>query len=67
MTFKGDIRASDADKEKETTDDTAVYDSFNALDCQQCDYQAILKHHLKQHIQNIHEGLKYDCPNCDSV
>ena len=64
VTFREDISVSDTDKEKDTTSLTAVY-SFKGSNCQECDYIGSWPSHMKQHMQNVHGGLKYDCANCD--
>ena len=33
--------------------------------CDQCDYQAYYKHHLKEHVEYKHEGVIYQCDFCD--
>ena len=33
--------------------------------CNQCNYISTQKHHLKQHLEAKHEGIKYPCPQCD--
>ena len=40
-------------------------DQTGLFHCHHCDYQATDKHHLIQHIQSLHEGIKYPCPHCD--
>jgi len=39
--------------------------SSKAIKCKQCDYQTSNGAHLRQHQQNVHEGMKYSCTNCD--
>ena len=34
------------------------------LNCQQCDYKASCQSHMRKHVKNVHEGLKYDCTSC---
>ena len=43
----------------------AFNDSTNSFNCQKCDYKTLYSGHLKQHTQNVHEQLKYDCTSCD--
>merc|ERR1712189_23215 len=33
--------------------------------CQDCDYSATQKGHIKIHVQSKHEGIKYPCHQCD--
>ena len=33
--------------------------------CQFCDYRPANRRHLKQHVRNVHQGLKYVCMHCD--
>ena len=35
------------------------------LNCQQCDYKVLCQSHMRKHVKNVHEGLKYDCTSCD--
>ena len=35
--------------------------------CSQCGNQFTHKHGLRQHIQSIHEGVKYSCKQCDQL
>ena len=56
---------NDSDSKNEPNRIIALNDSINALNCQQCDYKASNKSHMRQHVQNVHKGLKYDCTNCD--
>ena len=37
----------------------------NEGQCQFCDYRPAYKSHLKQHVKNVHQGLKYECSHCD--
>ena len=39
--------------------------SSKAIKCKQCDYQTSNGAHLRQHQQNVHEGMKYSCTSCD--
>ena len=34
------------------------------LSCDQCEYQANMRHHLKIHTMAKHEGVKYECKEC---
>ena len=43
----------------------ALKDSSRASKCNQCDYQTSKGSHLRQHQQNVHEGMKYSCTSCD--
>ena len=42
-----------------------IKNSSEDLACDQCDYDAGSFANLRQHKQNVHEGLKYDCTSCD--
>ena len=33
--------------------------------CDQCEYKALLKLHLKVHLRKFHENVKYSCDLCD--
>jgi len=33
--------------------------------CHHCNYEAIFKYHLKQHLLCKHEGIPYPCQQCD--
>ena len=33
--------------------------------CDQCDYKAVHKGHLKIHKESKHEGVRYGCDQCD--
>ena len=43
----------------------AFEDSSKAFKCNKCDYQTYKGSHLRQHKQNVHEGLKYNCTSCE--
>ena len=47
------------------TDIISLKDASKRWKCDQCDYQTSSPSHLRQHTQNVHEGLKYDCTSCD--
>ena len=44
---------------------TAVSGYSYDLNRQQCLYKASCQSHMKKHMKNVHEGLKYDCTSCD--
>ncbi|KAL3273507.1 hypothetical protein HHI36_014947 [Cryptolaemus montrouzieri] len=33
--------------------------------CNLCDYQTFYKHHLTDHMNRVHNGIKYKCTQCD--
>ena len=37
------------------------------LKCNQCDYRATRRQSLKQHVESMHENVKFKCPNCDKA
>ena len=39
--------------------------SGKQLQCQFCDYRPASTSHMKRHFENVHQGLKYDCADCD--
>ena len=41
------------------------HDDWKPFKCQECDYQATLKHHLKRHVLSKHKGITYHCQQCD--
>ena len=51
--------------ETSNTDIIRLKDASKRWKCDQCDYQTSSPSHLRQHTQNVHEGLKYDCTICD--
>ena len=42
-----------------------VHNEKFKLCCNICNYQATLKHHLREHIEYKHEGVVYGCDKCD--
>ena len=40
-------------------------DDKEKFPCDQCDYKATEKGHLRSHMKSIHEGVKYPCGQCD--
>ena len=37
---------------------------FRSHDCAQCDAKFQYNYLLRQHVQAIHEGIKFQCPEC---
>ena len=58
-------KSSGCRNSSDSDDHQKVVDGKLDYKCNQCGYQASLKHHLVRHQKSIHEKEKYKCNQCD--